>query len=188
MKVLRHIQFLVAIFSLTIAFSFNAKASTPPLTIKVANAPQFLVAGQSHVFTLEVQNTSDEVFTFSLLPGFRPSVSWQTKGGAIGGGTGLSGSSMTCTSSTGFDPTTGELVCKTLCYKPSDFVTLQPKETRKIDVTVDAPENIQARRAMATVNFQLDSNFDGKDLGLTAWTGTFEFDYELPIVKKARGK
>jgi hypothetical protein len=149
MRVLRHIQFLVAVLILIVAFAFDAKASKPPLLVKVANAPQFLVAGQSHVFTLEVQNTSEEVFTFSLLPGFRPSVSWRTKSGA-GGGTGIGGYSMTCTSSTGFNPETGELVCKTLCYKPSDFVTLQPKESRKIDVTVDAPEDIQARRATAS--------------------------------------
>ncbi len=170
---------------------FNANALTPPISVKVANAPQFLVAGQSYVFTLEVQNTGDETFTFSLLPGFRPSVCWQESrkiGIGAGGCTGTGGYSMTCTSSTGFNPETDELVCKTLCYKPSDFVTLQPKESRKIDVTVDAPEDIQARRATATINFQLDSDFDGKDLDLSAWTGTFEFEYKLPIVKKARGK
>jgi hypothetical protein len=188
MRVLRQIQFPLGILFLIAAFAFDAKASKPPLLVKIANAPQFLVAGQSHVFTLEVQNTSDKVFTFSLLPGFRPSVSWRTKSGA-GGGTGISGHSMTCMISTGFNPETGELVCKTLCYQPSDFVTLQPQETRQIDVTVDAPEDIQARRATATVTFLLESDFDGKDLDLTAWTGTFEFDYELPILKKkARGK
>lgn len=186
MKVLKQLQFLTVILVLVAAFGLDAKASTPPILVKVANAPQFLVAGQSHVFTLEVQSTSDEVFTFSLLPGFRPSVCWETKSGAMGC-SGIGGYSMTCTSSTGFTET-GELVCKTLCYKPSDFITLQPKESRKIDVTVDAPEDVQARRATATVNFQLDSDFDGKDLNLAAWTGTFEFTYKLPIVKKARGK
>ena len=187
MRVLRQTQFLFAILVLAAAFVFDAKASTPPIIIKVANAPQFLVAGQSYVFTLEVQNISDAPFTFSLLPGFRPSVSWRTKSGA-GGGTGIAGSSMHCITSTRFDPKTGEWFCKTLCYKPSDFVTLQAKESRKIDVIVDAPEDIQTRRAVATVNFQLDSNFDGKDLGLAAWIGTYEFDYKLPIVKKAREK
>ena len=104
-------------------------------------------------------------------------------------GLGAGSYSSTCTSYTNYNPATGEITCKTLCYKPSDFVTLQPKESRKFEVTVDAPENIYARRATATINFELVSDRDGKDLDLTAWTGKVEFTYKLPIVqKKARGK
>jgi hypothetical protein len=194
MKVLRHIQFWAAISILIVAFASNAKASTPPIIVKVANAPQFLVAGQSHIFTIEVQNTSDAPFTFSLLPGFNsPMLCWQENrkvGRGAGGCVGGAGSySSTCTSFTNYNPETGEIICKTLCYKPSDFVTLKPKETRTFEVEVEAPEKIYARRAIATVNFELNSDRDGKDLDLTAWTGKVEFTYELPIVqKRERGK
>jgi hypothetical protein len=187
MKVLRHINFSTAILILTVAFVFTANASTPPLKIRMADAPQFLTVGKAHVFTLEVQNTSDKPFTFSLLPGFNSDIFWHTKSGAGGGAMGGNYSS-TCTSSTSLNPETGELVCKTLCYQPKDFITLQPKESRRIKVTVNTPEEIQARRATATINFQLDSNFDGKDLELSAWTGTLKFQYKLPIIREARGK
>ena len=61
MKVLRKMSFAVATLILTVAFVFTANASTPPLKIRMANAPQFLIAGKSHVFTLEAQNNRNAV-------------------------------------------------------------------------------------------------------------------------------
>jgi len=163
-------------------FVLEAKAA-PPIKIKVADAPQFLIAGQTHVFTLEVRNTSGQPFTFSLLPGFRSSVCWRTK--QLGGCSGIEPTSVSCVSSTKFDTETGNLISKRVCSQPKDFVILPPKEARKFEVTVKTPDEIAVNKAKATVFFVLDSTFDGKDYDLSAWTGTIEFDHKLPVIKNS---
>jgi hypothetical protein len=187
MNMFGKLKLLSATLAAFFAFIPTAHASSPRLKIEVTEAPTVLVAGQSYEFTVEVKNVGGSAFTFSTLPGFiLPSVCWEEprkKGRGPGGCTDVPMRSSKLIILTGFDRETGQIVCKRLRYAATDFVTLQPNEKRAFQVAVETPDDIQSKRAIATVIFELESEFDGRDLGFAAWTGKIEFNYKLPIVQ-----
>jgi hypothetical protein len=184
MKVSKQIQIFILIFVLIVTFSTNAKAQTSPVNLRVVNAPQILIAGQSHVFTIEIQNTTDKPLTLSLLPGFRYELFWM-KGEDIDGGVGKSGN----LDSYDTDPQTGRQICRDSFAKVSDFFTLQAKESRKFEIAVDVPEYLKNKNRRAIVCFSLQSACEGKNLGFAAWVGDtmlYCADDEIRISRKKR--
>ena len=183
MKVLKQIQILILSFAFIAAFSTNAKAQTLPLRIKVVDAPQVLIAGQSHVFTIEIQNTTDKSQMFSLLPGFHYEFYWWK-------GESISGSVAKTSNPDSYDsnPQTGRAICRESLVKANDFVTLQAKESQKFEIAVEIPEYLKDKNRRATVCFSLQSACEGKDLGFAALIGdTMVYcDYEGRISRKRR--
>ncbi len=184
MKVLKQIQIFTLILAFIVAFSTNAKAQTSLVNLKVVDAPQILTAGQSHVFTVEVQNTTDKPLAFSLLPGFRYELYW-LKGEKIAGAIAKTSNP----DSYDTDSETGRAICRDSLAKASDFVTLQAKESRRFEIAVEVPEYLKDKSRRAIVCFSLQSACEGKNLGFAAWVGDtmiYCADEESRISRKKR--
>jgi len=84
---------------------------------------------------------------------------------------------------TDIDPETGTTHCVYLRYGRDDFISLAPGESRRFDVSVTLPEGCNAN--VVTVDVTFDSEFDGRDFGLKAWTGTVDIgSFRIPVTAK----
>jgi hypothetical protein len=160
---------LVLFLGLLIAPGLSQSTQITPFIIRVTNKPQKISKGQTYKFTFEIQNTSSDELTLCLLPGFSYySWYWQTPDGSVSGtGIGKAGSKMII--ATCCDPKTGEFHCKYFHYDRNDFVTIPPRGSTKLEVDIEAPAKCDARVATLTVYFE--SQYDGSELNMKAWTG-----------------
>ncbi len=87
------------------------------------------------------------------------------------GGTGSGCASSTITISTVYDSTTGKFNCisEILPYSRSDFFTLRPNETKRLEAQATVPDDIEAKFVIVTVYYK--SKYDGSAVGIRASTG-----------------
>jgi hypothetical protein len=161
----------------------SQSAQIAPFKIRVANKPQSVSKGQTYKFIFEIQNTSRDELTLCLLPGFSSySWNWQNPNKPVSGVTiGRAGSKMII--ATSYEPKTGEFHCKYFHYDRNDFVTIPPRGSINLEVDIEAPINCNAWVATLTVDFE--SQYDGSELNMKAWTGkATSLRMSLPINKR----
>ena len=172
----------VLFLSLLIAPGLSQSTQITPFKFRVTNKPQKVSKGQTYKFTFEVQNTSSDELTLCLLPGFNHYWSWQNPDGSGSwGGIGRVESKMII--ATSYDPKTGKFHCEYFHYDRNDFITIPPQGSIKLEVDIEAPRNCNARVATLTVDFE--SQYDGSELNMKAWTGKVPpLRISLPLNKR----
>jgi hypothetical protein len=174
---------LVLVFCLLIAPGLSQSTRITPFKIRITNNPQSVSKGQTYKFTVEIQNTSSDDLTLCLLPGFNSySWDWRNPDGS-GSGTRIGRFGAKMITATSYDPKTGEFHCKYYHYDRNDFVTIPPRGSINLEVDIEAPTNCNARVATLTVDFE--SQYDGSELNMKAWTGkALPLRISLPINKR----
>ena len=139
-----------------------------PFKIQVVDKPAHIANGQKYKLTLEIKNLSSDELILCLLPGFN-SYSWYWPSPNGLGGVGFGSYRSKTIIGTAYDPVTQKFECHYSHYERSDFITIPPFGSKIIETDIQAPANCRAKNATLTINFE--SQFDGSELNLKAWTG-----------------
>lgn len=179
---MKRAKFLILLLSMVIGAGLvNAASRTQPFSTRVVKAPRALIAGEKQTFTIEIRNNTRVPLTLSTHPGFRSTVYWTYPDGSSAS-TGVKGTTGKLIISSKIDPVTGEIICVSRSYSQSDFITLPPRGTTTLDVEVELPKECDTRTATVTIDFE--SEYDGRELGLTAWTGKARsLEVRLPVIQ-----
>ena len=156
------LQILLLLMVVFIAAKADAFAKKP-FIIKLVEKPAVLHIGQSHTFAFDVRNVSGAPLTLSSQCATSANLSWLNRDGTSGG----TGSS-----------------CGTTGYSEADFFTLQPNETKRLEATAVVPRNLKPRFVTVTISYE--SQYDGRAIGLRAWTGAASsISLKMRVVKYA---
>jgi hypothetical protein len=153
-----------------------------PFKIRVTNKPQKVSQGQTYKFTFEIQNISSDELTLCLLPGFSSyRWNWRNPDGSFG----MTGGRLRMKTivATNYDPKTGEFHCKYYHYDRNDFITIPSMGSVELDVDIESPE--KCNTSVATLIIEFDSQYDGSELNLNAWTGkSAPLSMTFPVSKR----
>ena len=174
MRILSKMLLLCLVLSLHVPYAEARFTPPAPFTIKLVEKPEVLVTGERQTFVLEIKNITRAPVTLSLFPGFTWSMSWNYPDGTGRGVNFLKGPKNV----------SGR---QGVYYEISDFVTLPAKGAKRLSVDVAVPTECDVSKA--TVTFRFESQYDGGEVGLAAWTGEAkEVEISLPVKSRSVGR
>jgi hypothetical protein len=150
------------------------KSNKKPFVLKLIEKPVELKAGQSYTFIFEVHNTSKVPLTLSSKCATAVTLTWEY-GDGTGGGTGAGCGGGSIVVSHSYDPVTKKIigVSQIYPYSEDDFFTLPPNGTKQFEAELKVPEDIEVK--LVNVHIRFESEYDGKAIGIKAWTGSASY-------------